>query len=177
MKNDILIILPCCWIDEKEELDLSNITFSKNSINLTQYGHIIDLKSIYKISAVLIALIGLVFAEYFITANKVVEITAQKDNIFIKNGLKSTMFENRSILKKYKSIHSKQTKLREVSSIIISSRLKSNELLKQVSYKNSTYSVDFDFLSSTSRKSIISKLKTKKIKTTSKNKTNLEMKL
>ena len=177
MKNDILILLPCCWIDEKGTLDLAQITFSKNSISLTQYGHIIDTKSIYKISAALVALIGIVFAEYFITAQKVEEITAKKDNIFIKNRLKSTMFENRSILKKYRAIYTKQMKLREVSSILISSKLKSSESFKQVSYKNSTYSVDFEFLSTATKESLISKFKAKKIKTTSKNDTNMEMKL
>ncbi len=177
MKNDILILLPCCWIDEKGDLDLSQIKFSKNSISLTQYGHLIDTKSIYKISAALVALIGLVFAEYYITAQKVEEITAQKENIFIRNRLKSTMFENRSILKKYKAIYAKQIKLREISSILISSKFKSSESLKQVSYKNSTYSVDFEFLSTSTKKSIISKFKAKNIKITSKNDTNMEMKL
>ena len=177
MKNDILILLPCCWIDEKGELSLSNVTLSKHSVSLMQYGHIIDTKSIYKISIALIIMIGLLFAEYFITVQKVNEITVQKENIFARNRLKSTMFENRSILKKYKAIYEKQSRLREVTAIFISAKLKSDEKIKQVSYKNSLFKVDFDSLSENSQKYLMSKLKTKKFKLNLKSDTTMEIKL
>ena len=96
-----------------------------------------------------------------------------------KNKTNLTQSEVEGILQNldHKAIYKKQTKLREVSSILISSKLKESESFKQLSYKNSTYSVDFEFLSAATKESFISKFKAKKIKTTSKNDINMELKL
>jgi hypothetical protein len=177
MKNDILILLPCCWIDEKGELDLSDVTLSKHSVSLMQYGHIIDTKSIYKISAILVVMIVLVFAEYLITSQKVNELREKKDNVFTKYRLKPTMFENKSILKKYTKIYNKQSRLREVTAIFISARLKKGESIKVMSYKNSTFKVNFELLSESTKKMLISKLKAKKFQISSQSDTTMEIKL
>lgn len=179
-KDDILVLLPCCWIEESGSLDLEQIETSKHSITLAQFGHIIDSKSLYKIGVILSMLIVLVIVELFITNKKVDDLVSKKDNLFEKAKLQSTMFQNKATLKKYKTIHTSQMKLREYVSIILSSKLKSGESLKLISLKNKKLSVEFSALSQSTINKIVKKLKLKKVEYKSEQKDNswnLEMKI
>lgn len=163
LKDEIVVLLPCCWIEESGDLDLESVTPSNHSITLAQFGHIIDSKSIYKIGAIISVLIVLVLVEFFITNKKVNELTTLKDNLFSKAKLQPTMLQNKAMLKKYKNIHEDQMKLREFTSVIFSAKLTSGEGLKQINLKNKTITAEFTNLSDTSMKKIVKKLNDQKI--------------
>ncbi len=163
-KDDMLILLPCCWVEESANLDLDNLTLSKHNITLTQFGHIVDKSSIYKAGAILLALIFLVATELFITSSKVNELESLKEELFTKAKLQATMFQNEAMLKKYEKIDSKQKKLREEVSIILSLKLKPSENLKKLTLKNKTFVANFNKLSQASIDKIKKRLKSSGIK-------------
>ncbi len=180
LKDEILILLPCCWIEESGELNLEDVAHSKHSITLAQFGHIIDSKSIYKIGAILFIMMILVSVELFITTKKVDEIVTLKETLFEKAKLQSTMFQNKAMLKKYTKTHSKQMKIREYGSVLLSVKLAKEESLNLISFKDKTLVADFSKLSPQTIKAISKKLKSQNIKFSSKAKErswNLEIKI
>jgi len=160
MKDDILILLPCCWIDEKGELNLEDIKHSKHSVSLTQYSNI-DTTALYKIGAILTLFIAILFGEYYLTTKKVEELALKKESEFVKNRLKPTMFENRSILKKYQKRYNIQTKLRQSMSSVLSLR---GVVLKSVYLKKKKLLVEFEMFPSRGKKQLEQKLKSKKLR-------------
>ena len=178
VKDDIVVLVPCCWIEESGDLDMSEITLSKHKVVLQQYAHIVENSSLYKIGAVLVVLSLLVFGEYLITLQKTSEVTQLKDELFAKHKLKPTMLQNKSMLKKYKTIHEKQTKLREYTSYLLSLRLQGNEKLAKLSLKDKTLDAEFSGASEVTLSRIQNIMKSKKVKFTTelRNKTlHLEM--
>lgn len=135
IKDDILVLVPCCWVEEKSELDLSSLTLSKHKIPLQQFGHIVDIKNFYSVGIALIVLIVLLFSELFITLQKRDNILELKDELFAKNALQPTMFQNTAMLKKYKTIHQQQTNIRKYISSLLSLQLKQNEHITLISLK------------------------------------------
>ena len=164
MKDDILILVPCCWIEESSSLNVREITLSNHSIALKQFGHIVDEKSIYNIGAILLVLIMLISVQYMITTQKIAGIRYEIDDIFTKNNLKSTMFQNKAMLKNYAATHERQTKIREYISVLLSSKLKSSEKLSLLSLKNNILEADFSDLSEATQKEISEKLQLNKVK-------------
>lgn len=180
LKDDVIVLLPSIWLEESKELDLESIESSKHSISLAQFGHIIDNKSLYKIGTLLAMLIVLVLVELFITNKKVDDVRVLKENLFTKAKLQSTMFQNKALLKKYQKIHTSQTDFRKHTSALLSLKLKPEEKLEAISLKNKKLTVSFNALSDASKKAIIEKLTSKKIKFEKKEKENsfsLEMKI
>ena len=163
IKDDILVLVPCCWIEEKSELSLSSVVLSNHNIALQQFGHIVDIKSLYKMGAVLVVLMLLVFSELFITSQKTNNIQNLKDELFEKNGLKPTMLQNKAMLKKYKSIHVKQTKFRESLSVLLSLRLNKDEKISLINLKNRVLVADFSGIKNNAFSHIVSALKAKKV--------------
>ncbi len=163
LKDDILILLPCCWVEESGDLSLDDVVLSKHNITLAHFGHIVDTSSLYKIAAVMLALIVLVSAELFITTHKLSEVETLKEGLFKKHKLQDTMFQNEAILKKYTSIHKKQINIRKQAALLLSLKLKADEKIKQMSLKNRTFVVKFDKLSQGSIDLITKKLKAEKI--------------
>lgn len=137
VKDSVVTLVPCCWIEEKGDLDLSDLKLSKHTITLAQFGHIVDNSSLIKIGAILSAFIVLVWIELFIVNKDISKIEEDTSQIFTKHKLKPTMFQNKSLLKKYKTIHTNQTKLREE----FSKNLK-NKNIKHITYKNNKLKVD-----------------------------------
>lgn len=144
VKDSIVVSLPSSWVNEKEELDISSIALSKHKITLQQFAHIIDYKSLYGVISVLMILILLGFSELLITTQRSQGIATNTDEIFIKDDLKPTMFENESILKKHEKTHEVQTKFREYLSYILALKLNKNEKMTLLSLKNKTILVDFN---------------------------------
>ena len=170
IKDGILVLVPSSWVQNSDELDLDSVTLSNHKISLEQYSHILDTRTLYKIGAVLTLLIVLVLSELFITSNKSVSILESKDEIFAKNSLKPTMLQNRAMLKNYTAIHSRQTKIRELSSYLFALKLKQNEKMTLLRLKNKTLSANFSGTNKGSFSHITSGLKTKKLKFTTKHK-------
>jgi len=161
IKDDILILIPCCWIEEKSELDFSDIKHSKHKITIHQFGHIVETKSLYKIGAILVVMILLLSSEYFITSYKSSNIISAKDEIFQNYKLKSTTFQNKALLKKYKNIDTLQTKIREYISYILKLKLQKAERISFISFKNKKMLISFSGVSK-SREDVIKKTLTSK---------------
>ena len=178
VEHGIVIIVPCCWMEENGDLNISDLSLSKHTVSLQQYSHIVDNSSLYKISAILLILSFLIFGEYLITLQKKEQVSKLKDNLYSKYKLKSTTLQNVSMLKKYKDIHTKQTKLREYLSYILSINLKDKEKLSKLSIKNEVLNVEFIGISELTASRVQSILQSKKVqfKTNMKNRTlHLEM--
>ena len=164
VKDGLLILVPCCWIEESGELDLSNITHSKHTITLAQFGHIVDNKSLYKIAAVLVAFISLLSIELFITLEKQEQIQNAKEELFLTHKLKPTMFQNRAMLKKYRALHESQTNLREYFAAILSVKSQERVVLSSISLKDEKMSVTFSGVDSKNEKVLLEALKRKNLK-------------
>ncbi len=136
VKDGVVTLVPCCWIEESGDINLSAIKLSKHTITLAQFGHIVDNTSLYKIAAVLLAFTFLSFAQFGITKLKISSINEQKSELFRKYELKPTMFQNKALLKKYKDIHKNQTLLRQN----LAEKLKQNGI-ELITYKNNALKV------------------------------------
>ncbi|QOY52841.1 hypothetical protein [Candidatus Sulfurimonas baltica] len=163
IKDDILILVPCCWVEEKGELDLNSVDLSKHKVVLQQFGHIVDIKNFYNIGAVLVVLILIVFSELFITAQKADNILELKDELFAKNGLQPTMLQNKSMLKKYNKIHIQQTNIRKYISSFLSLKLKQSEHIELISLREKVMVVDFSGTNKNAFSHITSALKAKNV--------------
>ena len=163
VKDELVVLVPSAWVQESKPLDVSDIGLSKHTITLQQFGHIVDNSSLYKIGAMLLLLIVLIMVEYFITTSKTQEIATQNSELFAKHNLKATTMQNRSMLKKYKAIHEKQTKIREYSGYILGLRLKKDERLSLLSLKNRVLIADFTGVKKEDEKKISNTLRSKKV--------------
>lgn len=137
VKDSIVTLVPCCWIEEKGTLNLKNIKLSNHTISLQQFGHIVDGTSLKKIAAVIVIFIVLILSELFIVKSDIKKVQTQIKELAIDHKLKPTMLQNKAILKKYKSIHETQTKFREE----MSKALKQKNI-KAITYKNKILKVD-----------------------------------
>lgn len=162
-KDDIIILVPCCWLEEAGELDLSDIKHSKHNISLAQFGHIVDNKSLYKIGAILSMFILLAVVELFITTDKIQQIEMDRDGLFEKYHLKATMFQNRAMLKRYKGIYNQQSRLREYISNILALKLKKGHKIEAIALKAKRLTVTFSGIDSKNKSYIIDRLNTKHI--------------
>lgn len=178
VKDGIVVLVPCCWIEEKGDLDISDLELSKHKVTLQQFGHIVDNKSLYKIAAVLVAFIILVATEYFLTSAKATEIQTAQEELFAKYKLKSTMFQNKSMLKKYNATHEQQTKLREYISYILSMKLTAQQNISLITLKNKKLVVEITGVEQGNENTILQTLKAKKVaykKSFEKEKMHLEL--
>lgn len=159
LKDDVLILVPSVFVHNSEPLDMQSVVLSPHTVSLAQFGHIVETKSFYKIAAIFALLIFLLASEWFVTAQKIDEIEELKMALFAKEGAKSTMFENNAILKQQRSIHQKQTKLRECISLVLSAQLAKNEILKEIKMKEGVFTAEFSTLSPTTSAMIENELK------------------
>ena len=163
-KDEVLILMPSVWLKENVDLDLSAIVFSKNSVTLKQFSHLVNDRSLYTFIGILTVLLVLIAIEYFITLHKIDAISQARSEVFSKNGLKSTMLQNRSLLKEYKNQHMTQTRVREYTSELLKLSLKDNVKLSLMEIKNKTYKVEFMGTKNGSESEIIKELKSKHIR-------------
>ena len=131
VKDGIVTLLPCCWIEESGELNLTFLKLSKHKITLAQFGHIVDNSVLMKVGSILSLFILLSWVELFIVKQDIQKIETKSSELFTKYKLKPTMFQNKALLKKYKKIHTQQTKLR--ADFAKELRKKG---IKKVAYKN-----------------------------------------
>ncbi|MBU0720379.1 hypothetical protein KJ877_03485 [bacterium] len=164
LKEGLLVLVPSDWIKDAADLDISQISLSKNTVALQQYAHIVDNTIIYKIATVLLIISLLVGTEYFITKQKSEGILESKDALFAKYNLKSTMMQNESMLKKYQTIHEKQTALRAHISCFLTLKLKDTEKISLMSLKNDTLVVEFEGVAQGKETGILRELKAQNIK-------------
>jgi len=172
-QDDLLVLVPSDWVSESRDLDLSTISLSKNSITLKQFGHIVNDKALYTIATLLILLIGIVGAEYFMTLQKIATTSALKEELFQKNGLKATMMQNRSMLKKQQEIHSTQSTLRETISTLLYLSLQKEESLSFVGVKGKRLMAEFSGMQNARAVAMKDMFKSKNMKFSSHLKNNI----
>jgi len=180
VRDDIVVLVPCCWIEETGDLDLADLKLSKHKVSLQQYAHIVDNSSLYKIGAILVVLVFLLLTEIIMTDKKTEELLEKNSEIFSSYKLKPTMFQNSSMLKKYTKIHKTQTEIREYISYILRFKLQGSESLLELKIEKSTLSAKFSNSSNATLSRMKKMFKAKKVKNklTMKDKTlSLEIKL
>ena len=163
VKDEIVILVPCCWVEESGDLNIDSMSLSKHTISLKQFGHIINDKSLYAFATIFSLLIILVALEYFITLQKISSTSELRDKLFVQNELKSTMIQNRSMLSEYKTLHKTQTKLREATSYILSLRLLKEQRLTQLTMKGKKLTAAFSGVEKGDEVVIEKVLKSKKL--------------
>lgn len=164
LKGELLIVAPTIWFKDVKRMDLDEINLSNNRIKLQQYGHIVKTSSLYKIAILLSSLIIIIFIESVITSQKISKIDEERDELFSKYKLKATMFQNRSLLKKYKNVYVKQTKLREYISYFLTMKLQKTQKIQSIDYKNNFLVVNISGVKQGNEQGIINKLDAKKVK-------------
>jgi hypothetical protein len=163
-KDDILLLVPSTWIQLSENLDLKKIVLSKNSIVLKQFSHLVNEKSLYTLAGVAIVFLILLASEYFITLDKISKVETLKEEVFTKAGLKETMFQNKSMLKDYKKIAKRQTKLRTEIVNILNIPLKNGTKILNLSLKGKKITVAFEPMTNGAQLRIFNDLKAQHIK-------------
>lgn len=167
VKDGVVILLPCCWVQESGSLNLSSIKHSKHKVTLAQYSQFIDTKLLYKLSAILVIFGAITLFEYFTLSQNLSQLQDKETTIFQKNHLKPTMFQNKSLLKKYNKLYTKQTNIRFAVANVLSVRLKKGQTLSSLSLHKKKLKVIFNGLKSNEQNSIKQKLKNKGLSFTS----------
>jgi len=163
-QDGVVILLPAKFVSDAKELDVSDVKVSKNTLHLKQFGHIVNEKSLYKIAVIFLVFIALVGSEYFITLHKAQKLQTQREKLFSLYGLKSTMFQNESLLRGYEGDYKTQSKLREDMAQILSFSLKSGHKIKAIEYKSKKLKLQFDGVKSGDEEYITAFMKSKKMK-------------
>ena len=164
LKDEVLVLAPSAWISESEPLNLENISLSKKSIKLQQFGHIVDNKSLYKIGAILVILALILMVEIFVASSKKDAVVALQDEVFSKYKLQPTMFQNRSTKSKYKSIHKTQTKLRQYIAYFLTMKLNKTQKITLIEFKNKLLYVTLSGVLKGHERSITSQLDSRGVK-------------
>jgi hypothetical protein len=141
IKEALILLAPLHWFKEPEALSLDALKLSKHKINLQQYGHIIDPKSLYKVGVLLTLFALILGGELFIAKSKLETLQQKKEAIFSKYKLQSSTLQNEASLKKYTRIHTTQIKLRHYISLFLQLKLKENQKITLIDYKNKNLSI------------------------------------
>ena len=179
-KDDTLVLVPTDWLEESAVLNLEDVQLSNKTIKLQQYGHIVDNNSLYKIVAILVALVVIVTMENFITSSKADKIAQEKNKLTSKYKLQATMMQNRSTLRKYDKIYRTQNSLRDRISNVLSTRLDKGQSIELVEYKEKVLNVSIAGITKNRASKLLNTLKSKKInfkESYTKNGVKLEMKI
>lgn len=162
IKDELLVLAPSEWIQDKETLDMRNLNLSNHTIKLEQFGHIVNKSTLYKIGVILVLLALIFIVEIFIASAKKAQIIESKEKIFAKHNLQPTMFQNRATLEKYTKINAQQQKIREYISYFLGMKLGATEKIALIEYKNALLQVTISDVSKESSKSITKSLDDKK---------------
>ena len=163
VKDGIVVLLPCCWIKEHGYLNLDSINLSKKYINIRQYSHLVDEKSLYMITILSVIFTIFVASEYFISIQNISNLTDKKDEIFQKYSLKPTMMQNNAMLKGYEKINKQQTNLRVDIASVLSLNLPSEVKLTLLKSTNKKLIVHFNSVDKNSQLKIKQQLKKKNL--------------
>ena len=146
VKDDIVIVLPAKFSNTQNMLDVKDVKLSKHRVTLKQFGHILNVKSLYTIIALFVVLLLLVTTEYSMTLHKIEKLQTDRENIFQKYSLKPTMMQNRSLLKGYEESYTRQMQLRKIIAVVLGMHLKPKHKIKFIGYQNRKVTVSYSGL-------------------------------
>lgn len=145
MSNEgIVVIVPLAWVESFEPLQSQMVLGSKHKITLSQFGHIIDKKTLYRLIALLSVFIIVFWIEIFTVQRHSGLVEAKKEELVSKYDLKPTMMQNNALLKKYENIHAKQIKLRDILAKVSSLKLAPDQKLSLVALQEEKLVLEFE---------------------------------
>jgi len=178
VKDEIVVLLPCCWIKESGKINLNTLQLSKHHINIQQYTHLIDEKSLYKIVGLSAFFTLLVFVQYILILQNINQFNIKTDNIFSSYSLKPTKMQNLFLLKEYEKIDKKQIALRRYIANILTLNLTDGTKLTMLNSNTKKLIAIFKNVNKSSYKNIKMQLKDMKYSSNlTSNKLTLEFKL
>ena len=142
-KDGVFVVAPSKWFEHIEPLRLEDHHIVSKGIQLQQYGHIVDSRSLRVMMLMALILLIVMGVELFITKQKIAQVADDKSALFAKYALKPTMMQNKAILSSYQQIYDKQVRVREVSTLLLKAPLQSQQLLESIQYKNGVIKADF----------------------------------
>jgi len=146
VQDGVVILAPKEWFDEVESLNIDNIPLSKQTVQLQQFNHIVDNKSLYRLAYLMLFFILILSVELLITKTKIASLESKRVEIFKNYKLKPTMMQNRAILQKYEKIDKVQRALRKYIAEFLKISLKDGESLRVLEYKNKKLRLLFEGL-------------------------------
>ena len=167
VKDGVVLLVPDSWVEGTTHLNLHQFKCSKYKITLTQYSQFVDMKSLYRLSIVLFIFSAITFFEYFLLSQDVSKLQEKESSVFENYHLKPTMFQNKSLLKKYNKIHTRQTNIRSAIANILSIRLKKGHILSSIVLQKKKLKVVFSGLKNHDQNYIKEKLQKKNLLFTS----------
>jgi len=136
VKDGVVVLLPSAWFESSEELDVESLKLSNKSIKLQQFNQFVESKVLYKVIAVLSALVLIFGAEAWFYMQERAKISDARAKVFSEYGLQPTMMQNRSILQHYETIDKQQRALRENIVQLLQASLRKAQKIQSISYTN-----------------------------------------
>ncbi|GEM_PF-2840562 len=109
-----------------------------HGVTLTRYSHLIPESSFNAIAVPMLLFLVLLTTEWIMIHRQNGELARQNSQIFTKNGLPPTLFQNRAILENLKKIASSQSQIRHVVMCVRRLPLQKNEFLESFTIENGT---------------------------------------
>lgn len=168
VKDGYVSQLPSALAEAETPLNLQDLKLSRTKIELVRFAHIVDPKSMFKLSIFLFILILIFGVEYGIQSYEVKRLEAKQEEIFQKRHLKSTMFQNEALAEKLQKIFKKQTKLRDSIETIMQMPLQKDEMISYLEFKSKKVLLHIVLPNSARASEIENYLRSKKLKVSQK---------
>jgi hypothetical protein len=114
LQNGIVIVAPALLAPDAKKMQLQNVELGKHTLYFESFNNPIDAKVLYFISGIFAVFALFNFIEWGITEHKANVLETKKQELFSQYGLLPTMFQNKSLLKRYEAIDAQQKKLRKL---------------------------------------------------------------
>ena len=162
-KDGIVILLPATWFKDTQPLNTDSITMSKHTIQLEQFSHIVDRKTLYKIIMLLTFFIFVLLGEYFYFVKQKEVLALQKEQLFKEYDLKPTLMQNKAILAHYKKEDEKEQKLRKYISYFLKANFQKGEKIVSISFEKPYLKVSIEGVKKENLKRLLTRFMQEKI--------------
>lgn len=161
LKDTMVLLLPTMATGLSQDLDIQTMSLSTHAIRLQQFSHIVSTKTLYTFLAISMLFVSLTLVEYFVLQDKQAAYTERTEKLITKHSLKSTMLQNRAILKEERSIHARQTKLREAIASVLAQPLAKKHKLISLELREKSLVLRYKGIKKEEEKAILSYLQSK----------------
>jgi len=132
LQNGVVVKLPAVLFPDAEALDLSEHTFSKQTIHLTRFNQIADKKSQVVFGSILGFLIVMFTTEWLITASKTAAIMQKQAEVFSHYNLQATSFQNEAVYAKLNNTFERQSRIRDILNLALTIKLGTDERVEEI---------------------------------------------
>lgn len=115
----IVVKLPMMENVQAKTFDPKSMQLSSKAIKIEQYAVPIEKKTLYMLCAVFLGFALLYGLEWFRVEREIDQLQQRSQKLFDRYSLLPTMAQNRSVLKKYEKIDTKQKKLRKIIAALL----------------------------------------------------------